>query len=416
MNFFSKLNIVTKMLIGLLVGVVLGLVSSAYKINYLNFISVFGSLYIQALKSIAPILVFVIVVDSLASGKESAKQTKGIKNVILLYLISSFAASVVAVIASFAFKVTMPGLKAVEASSVETNLLKSIINVLINVVSNPIEALAKGDYLPILFWAVILGIMLKKASLITKNVISNISIAITKIIQLIISFAPIGVMGLVYEAVSTNGILIFVDYGKLILLLVVVMIIIALVINPIIVWFCINKNPYPLVIKCLLQSGINAFFTRSSAANIPINMDLCKELELDPEIYSVTIPLGSTINMAGAAAVIAIMALSTAWTLNMEVSFGFAMLISLVSTVAAAGTAGTAGGSLMLIPLACSLLGISPEVAWYTVGVGGTIGVIQDSVETMVNSSSDVLLTATAELMMDKKKKKSLDKWLRRAK
>ena len=211
-------------------------------------------------------------------------------------------------------------------------------------------------------------------------------------------------MGLIFEAVSTNGPEIFIDYGELIILLVGVMLIVVLVVNPVIVFICTRKNPYPLVFTCLARSGVNAFFTRSSAANIPVNMELCKDLKLDREIYSVTIPLGATINMAGAAVVITIMTLATAWTLHMEVTFPFAIAMSFVATIAAAGSAGTAGGSLMLIPLACSLLGIPSDIAWFTVGVGGTIGVIQDSVETAVNSSSDVLLTATADMMVNDKK------------
>lgn len=404
MKIIKNMSLVTKIFLGLIIGGVLGVYVNVTGYKHLGFISIFGQLYIGALKSMAPLLVFVLVIDSLAGGNSSKKQSQGIKNVIILYLISSFASSALAVIASFMFKVNMPGLTATTGSTAETDLFKSITTVLQNIVTNPIDAISKGDYLPILFWATMIGISLKKvAKLSTKIVIHDISTGITKVIQGIISFAPLGVMGLVFETVSSNGMNIFIDYGKLIFLLVVVMLIVALVINPIIVAICLKRNPYSLVLKCLSRSAINAFFTRSSAANIPINLELCNELGLDKEIYSVTIPLGATINMAGAAAVITIMSLSTAWTLGMNITFGFAMAMCFLSTIAAAGTAGTAGGSLMLIPLACSLFGISVDIAWYTVGVGGTIGVIQDSVETAVNSSSDVILTATANMMINHK-------------
>lgn len=401
MKFFRSLSIVTKIIIGLVLGAALGLCVNLANVQYLSILSIFGTLYIGSLKAIAPLLVFVLVIDSLSSGKSSEKQSKGIKTVILLYFISSFASALIAVVASFMFKVTMPGLEATSGATQDTDLYKNIMTMLESIVSNPIDAIAKGNYLPILFWAVLIGLSMKKIGTDTTKVfLHDISEAITSVIQLIISFAPLGVMGLVFEAVSTNGVGIFVDYGKLIALLSVTLCLVVFIINPLIVAICLKKNPYPLVFECIVKSGINAFFTRSSAANIPINIDLCKELNLDKNIYSVTIPLGATINMAGAAVVITIMSLSTAWTLGLNVSFGYAITICFISTIAAAGTAGTAGGSLMLIPLACSLFGISSDIAWYTVGVGGTIGVIQDSLETAVNSSSDVLLTATANMMI----------------
>ena len=404
MKFLRNLNIVTKIILGLIIGAGLGVYVNATKVTFLSFISIFGTLYIEALKAMAPLLVFVLVMDSLASGSNSKKESDGIKKVILLYLVSSFAASVVAVIASFIFKVDIPGLEAKEGFGGVINLYESIRDVLISVVSNPIKAVGDGNYLPILFWAAMIGLAMKNASKETKLALHDFSEAVTNVIQGIIKFAPLGVMGLIFDAVSTNGPEIFIDYGELIILLVGVMLIVVLLVNPIIVFICTRKNPYPLVFTCLARSGVNAFFTRSSAANIPVNMQLCKDLKLDREIYSVTIPLGATINMAGAAVVITVMTLATAWTLKMQITFPFAIAMSFVATIAAAGSAGTAGGSLMLIPLACSLIGILGDVAWYTVGVGGTIGVIQDSVETAVNSSSDVLLTATADMMVNKKK------------
>lgn len=399
-------NTVGRIIIGLIIGIVLGLFVHKTGATWLSFVSILGSLYILSLKAIAPILVFILVIDSLATSSGSKKQTVGIKRVIILYLISSLAASALAVIASFMFKVTMPGLTAVEGSTASTNLYESIVGVLLSVVSNPIQSIAEGNYLPILFWAIIFGFLTNKiAGKETKMMIHDMANVITNVIQGIIKLAPLGVLGLAFTMVAENGTSIFVEYGKLIALLVIVMVIVVVVINPIIVFFATKKNPYPLVFKCLIQSGINAFFTRSSAANIPINMKLCEEMKLDKEIYSVTIPLGATVNMAGAAAVITIMTLSTCWTLGMPVSIGFAFFMCFIATIAAAGSAGTAGGSLMLIPLACSLFGIGADIAWYTVGVGGTIGVIQDSVETAVNSSSDVVLTATACMMDDAKSK-----------
>ena len=404
MKFLKSLNIVTKIIIGLIIGAGLGLFVNATKVTYLSFIAIFGTLYIEALKAMAPLLVFILVMDSLASGSSSKKESEGIKKVIILYFVSSLASSIVAVIASFIFRVNIPGLEAKEGFNGVINLYDSIKQVLISVVSNPIEAISVGNYLPVLFWAAMLGIAMKAASKEAKLVIHDFAEGTTNVIQGIIRFAPLGVMGLIFEAVSTNGPEIFIEYGELIVLLVAVMLVVVFVVNPVIVFICTKKNPYPLVFKTLAKSGVNAFFTRSSAANIPVNMELCKELKLDREIYSVTIPLGATINMAGAAVVITIMTLATAWTLHMEVTFPFAIAMSFVATIAAAGSAGTAGGSLMLIPLACSLLGIPGDIAWYTVGVGGTIGVIQDSVETAVNSSSDVLLTATADMMVNDKK------------
>lgn len=409
-KWYKESSLIGKIIGGLVIGAILGLITNKYSINYFSFISVFGDLYIQALKAMAPLLVFLLVIDSLAGSTGSKKQSKGIITVLILYLVSSLLASTLAVIASFMYKVTIPGLMAKAGSTAQINLFKSIEGVLISVVSNPILAITQGNYLPILFWAAMIGICLKKASKVCKATIHDLAEGVTKVIRGIINLAPFGVMGLIYSAVSTNGAGIFIDYGKLILLLVVVMLIIMFIINPLIVGICIKKNPYPLVFKCVIESGINAFFTRSSAANLPINMQLCEKLKLDKEIYSVTIPLGATINMAGAAAVITIMTLSTAWTMGIEVSFGYALFMCFLSTIAAAGAAGTAGGSLMLIPMACALLNIPMDIAWFTVGVGGTIGVIQDSLETAVNSSSDVLLTASANMMLNKNKKTSKKK------
>lgn len=412
LNWWNKQNVVAKIVVGLIIGTILGVMLPAAKNPEMQWIGIFGDLYIGALKAIAPLLVFVLVLSSLASGELSGKGGgKSVGKIVIIYLVSSFIASALAVFASFAYKVTIPGLKAAVGSEVaNTNFWDSFSEVLKGVVANPIKGIVDGSYLPILFWAVILGIILKAvAKKETKQVLSDFGTCLSKAVLVVVGFAPFGVMGLIFTAVSTTGVQIFVDYGKLIMLLVVVMAIVMFITNPIIAAIVMKKNPYPLLFKCLRDSAINAFFTRSSAANIPSNLKICEELKLDRSVYSITIPLGATINMAGAAAVITIMTLSTAWTLGISVAIPHAILMAFIGTLAAAGSAGVAGGSLMLIPLACSLYGIPSDIAWFTVGVGGQIGVVQDSCETAINSSSDVYYTA-AVLLSDKKENKSSKK------
>ena len=280
-------------------------------------------------------------------------------------------------------------------------------------VANPIEALSQGNYLGILFWAVIIGLALKRfASVHTQEMMQNFSDAITQVVRWIINLAPFGICGLVFSAVSQSGFDIFVTYGKLMLLLVGTMLTVALVINPLIVAVSLRCNPYPLVFRCLRESGLTAFFTRSSAANIPVNLGLCEKLGLDRDMYSVSIPLGATINMDGAAVTITIMTLATANTLGIEVSFPAAILLSFLSALAACGSSGVTGGSLLLIPMACSLFGIPDDISMQVVGVGFIIGVIQDSMETAINSSGDVLFTATAEYVHWKKQGRALPKFM----
>ena len=281
------------------------------------------------------------------------------------------------------------------------NLLKSVVD-------NPVAALSSANYIGILFWAVILGLALKAASEYTKGVMQNLADAVSEVVRWIINCAPFGILGLVFDAVSTSGLEIFTTYGELVLVLVVSMLLVAFVVNPIIVFIALRKNPYPLVFKCIRQSGVTAFFTRSSAANIPVNLELCKELGLDEDMYSVSIPLGSTINMDGAASVITTFALTAAFTAGVHVTLPMAILLSIVSTFSACGTSGVAGGSLLLVPLGCSLFGIPNDVAMQVVGVGFIVSVIQDSLETALNSSGDVLFTATAEFMEWKKEGKKL--------
>lgn len=325
----------------------------------------------------------------------------------MLYLIGTLLASFTAVVASFLFPSTVVLPAGAEAAA-PGGIAEILKNLLLNAVSNPIGAIVDANYIGVLVWAVIFGLALRAASDQTKNVLENISDALSTAIRWVINCAPFGILGLVFTTISTTGIKAFASYGHIILVLVGCMFFVAFIVNPIIVFLNIRQNPYPLVVKCIKDSGIMAFFTRSSAANIPVNMSLCEELGLDEEKYSVSIPLGATINMAGAAITINVLTLAAANTLDVQVDFATALLLSLVASVAACGTSGVAGGSLLLIPLACSLFGISNDIAMQVVGVGFIIGVIQDSCETALNSSSDALFTATAEFRNWKKEGKSV--------
>ena len=386
---WNRISLVKRIILGLILGALLGaLIPSA------SAISVLGTLFVGALKALAPLLVFFLVMHSLAQHKNGAGSN--MKTVIVLYLVGTFMAALCAVAASFAFPSTLLLEQAAE-SAAPGGIGEVITNLLNNAVSNPISAIVNANYLGILLWAVVFGLALRNAGEGTKKVLGDISDAMGTAIRWVINCAPFGILGLVFDTVSTTGFDSFKTYGRLILVLVGCMLFVALVVNPIIVFICIRKNPYPLVFKCLRDSGIMAFFTRSSAANIPVNMKLCKELGLDEDKYSVSIPLGATINMAGAAITITVLTLAAANTMGIQVDFATAFLLSLVSSVAACGASGVAGGSLLLIPLACSLFGISNDVAMQVVAIGFIIGVIQDSCETTLNSSSDVLFTAVAE-------------------
>jgi serine/threonine transporter len=392
---WTQLSLVVRILIGLLLGVVLGLVLPGATV-----IALLGTLFVGALKALAPLLVFFLVMHSLAQHQKGA--STNMSTVIVLYLVGTFLAALCAVIASFVFPSTL--ILAEGASSTAPGGIGEVLsNLLSNAVSNPINAIANANYTGVLLWAVIFGLALRSASDGTKQVLGDLSNALSTAIRWVINCAPFGIMGLVFDTVSTTGFASFRNYGRLILVLVGCMLFVALVVNPLIVFLCIRKNPYPLVFRCLRVSGVMAFFTRSSAANIPVNMNLCKELGLDESKYSVSIPLGATINMAGAAITITVLTLAAANTMGISVDFPTAFLLSLVSSVAACGASGVAGGSLLLIPLACSLFGISNDVAMQVVGIGFIIGVIQDSCETALNSSSDVLFTAAAELRSRRK-------------
>ena len=406
MNLIKKwnsLSLIFRIFIGLVAGAILGLT-----LPQISWLAIPGTLFVGALKGIAPILVFILVASSIANAKGG--NASKFRTVIVLYMLSTLLAAIVAVFANFLFpvKISLNGLNAMEGYTAPDSLADIILNLLRSIFANPVSALAEANYMGILFWAIVLGLALKKANDTTKNVFSDLSNAVSAVVRWVICAAPFGVMGLVFDAVSTNGIHIFTTYGELVLVLVGSMLFSSLVVNPAIVAFTLRRNPYPLVFRCLRQSGITAFFTRSSAANIPVNMELCKELGLDEDLYSVSIPLGSTINMDGAAAVITTFALSAAFTMGVEVTLSMALLLCIVSTFAACGTSGVAGGSLLLIPLACSLFGIPNDISMQVVGVGFIISVIQDSVETALNSSGDVVFTATAEYRQWLKEGKAL--------
>ena len=404
---YNKTNLVLRIFIGIIIGVAL-----AIALPKMEWLSVLGDLFVGALKAIAPMLVLILVMSSLAQGVKSAGGK--FRTVISLYMFSTFLAAITAVVASFLFPQTLTlNTEAQDIGAVPQGLSEILHNLLIKIVINPISSLSESNYLGILFWAIITGLALKDiVSDSTKSMLKDFSTSVSQIVAWIINLAPFGIMGLVYHSVSTNGLEIFHQYGKLILLLAICMFIVALITNPIIIAILAKRNPYPLILNCLKESGITAFFTRSSAANIPVNMKLCEKLNLDRDMYSVSIPLGATINMSGGAVTITIMALAAAHTLGIEVSFSTAVILSVLATFAACGASGIAGGSLLLIPSACSLFGVSNDVAIQVVGIGFIISVLQDSLETALNSSSDVVFTATAEYYQKRKLSKKQEKEL----
>ncbi len=408
LRLYTDSSLILRIIIGIAVGVVLALL-----VPQATWISMGGVLFVGALKAIAPVLVAVLVMGSLCQS--SAKLDGRFGLVIFLYLFSTYLASFTAVVASFIFPqtITLSDSLMAQSTAAPDGLGEIVTSLLQSIIANPIEAVSGGNYLGILFWSIVIGMALKKfADEATQTLMTNLSDAITQVVRWIINLAPFGILSLVFSAVSESGFDIFVTYGKLMILLVCTMLTVALVINPLIVFLVLRRNPYPLVFRCIKGSGLTAFFTRSSAANIPVNMSLCEKLGLDRDMYAVSIPLGSTINMDGAAVTITVMALATAHTLGIEVSLPTAMLLSFLSALAACGTSGVTGGSLLLIPMACSLFGIPDSVSMQVVGVGFIIGVIQDSMETAINSSGDVLFTATAEYAQWKKQKKSLPTFL----
>ena len=387
---WTESSLILKILIGLIIGAILGIA-----VPQIEILGLPGELFVSALKAIAPLLVFVLVASALSKAGEGIGSR--FKTVIVLYIFSTFLSAMVAVTGSFLFPVTM---HLTEAGNVTApgGLGEVISNMLLNIFANPLLSLSQGDYLGILFWAIVFGICLKKvATSHTKTVLFECAEAISMVVRGIIQFAPIGIMSLVFSAVSESGLSIFVQYGQLILLLVGCIATVALITDPLIAAVALRRNPYPLVFTCLKESGITAFFTRSSAANIPVNMRLCERLGLDKDFYSISIPLGATINMEGAAITITIMTLAVCHTLGIVVDLPTTIILCVISTLAAAGSSGVAGGSLLLIPMACSLFGIPADISMQAIAVGFIIGVIQDSCETALNSSGDALFSATAE-------------------
>lgn len=388
---YTETSLILRILCGLVIGAILGIALPAA-----TGLAILGTVFVGALKAIAPVLVFVLVASALANAQGNIGDR--FKTVIGLYISSTFLAAVVAVIASYIFPVTMILTTEAADSTPPSSIAEVLTNIVTSMVANPVASVANANYVGILFWAIIFGLGLKKlADAQTKKVVSDFSDVATNAVHFVINLAPFGVMGLVFQSVSENGLGIFTTYGKLIVILVSCMLVVALVIDPLICFVMIRRNPYPLVLKCLKESGLTAFFTRSSAANIPVNMDLCERLGLDRDFYSVSIPLGSTINMDGAAVTITVMTLAAAHTLGITVDIPTALLLSLLAAIGACGTSGVAGGSLLLIPMAASLFGITNDVAMQVVAVGFIISVIQDSVETALNSSGDVMFTASAE-------------------
>ena len=391
---YNGISLIVRILIGLIIGAVLALVAPGA-----GWVGELGSLFVGALKGIAPVLVFVIVASALAQG--SSKLDRRFGTVIWLYMLTTFLAAAIAVVTSFMFPVTVVLADAAQSDVVPQGLGEVMGTLLTNFVANPVSAIMSGNYIGILFWACMFGVAMKKiGSDTTKTFMANTADAVSQIVRWIINLAPFGIMGLVYTNVSGNGLAIFTQYGKLLALLVGTMLFMALIVSPFIMFIYLGCNPYPLVFRCLRESGLTAFFTRSSAANIPVNMALCEKLGLDKDMYSVSIPLGATINMDGAAITITI------------VSLAAAIVLSAMSALGACGASGVAGGSLLLIPMACSLFGISNDVAMQMVGVGFIIGVVQDSVETALNSAGDVEFAATAEYHQWRKQGKPLPEFL----
>lgn len=392
-SFFHKLK-ATSLVSQIIVAIILATIFATIAPQLAQNFAMFGTLFVSALKAVAPILVLVLVTSAIANQKLNSSAE--LKPIIGLYLIGTLCAAFVAVILSFIFPTTLT-LNLIGASATPPQSLNEVLATLaFKVVENPIIALMNGNFIAVLAWGLGLGFSLKLASESSKIMVHDLSEAISSIVRMVIRFAPIGIFGLVANTVATTGFDVLKQYSHLVAVLLGAMLIIALIVNPIIVFIITKKNPYPLVFTCLRESGITAFFTRSSAANIPVNMSLCKKLNLHEDTYSVSIPLGATINMAGAAITITVLTLATAYSLNIEVTFATAILLSVVAAISACGASGVAGGSLLLIPLSCSLFGINNDIAMQVVAIGFIIGVIQDSAETALNSSTDVIFSAAA--------------------
>ena len=388
---WNRTSLIKRIAIGVVIGAVLGLLVPKFTV-----IGLLGDMFVGGLKAIAPLLVFALVANALSQTREG--QQSNMKTVIVLYLFGTFAAALTAVISHYIFPISLKlGAAAATKATAPQGVGEVFKDLLLKMVDNPVNALAQANYIGVLVWAVVFGFAMRTASNHTKDLLNTLAEVTSQIVRWIINLAPFGILGLVFNTISENGVGVLADYGILILVLVGTMAFVALVVNPIIAFVMMGKNPFPLVFRCLKDSGITAFFTRSSAANIPVNLQLCKDLGLNPDTYSVSIPLGSTINRAGAAVTINVLTLAAVTTLGIQVDFATALILSVVSAISACGASGIAGGSLLLVPVACSLFGISNDLAMQVVGVGFIVGVIQDSCETALNSSTDVLFTAVAE-------------------
>jgi len=397
----SKVSLVKQILVGLVLGILVAL----YAPDLASRVALLGTLFVGALKAVAPLLVLVLIMSAL-SGQKQGVETN-MKSIIFLYVLGTFSAAFIAVAASFLYPVSLKLVANASDITPPNGIVEVLRTLALSVVENPVKALMTGNYIGILSWSIVFGVALRNANETAKEAIHGFADVVSQAVRWVIRLAPIGIFGLVADSISSNGIEALIGYGRLLVLLIGCMLFVALVINPIIVFLKIRSNPYPLVFTCLRESGIYAFFTRSSAANIPVNMSLCKKLNLDPDTYSVSIPLGATINMAGAAVTIAVLSLAAVHTLGIPVDIWTALLLSIVATVGACGASGVAGGSLLLIPMACALFGINNDIAMQVVGVGFIIGVLQDSAETALNSSTDVLFTAAADIASRKKQEKS---------
>ncbi|MFD1806116.1 serine/threonine transporter SstT [Pasteurella oralis] len=397
-SLFFQGNLVKRIFIGLILGLIVALITPTLQgvlgFNLAEKVGVLGTIFVRSLRAVAPILIFVLVMAAIANKKIGTKSN--MKSIVILYLLGTFLAALTAVIAGFLFPSEVALATKEDMTSAPQGVEQVLLTLVFNVVDNPLNALFKANFVGVLAWSIGLGLALRHASETTKVMISDLAEAVSKIVYVIIAFAPIGVFGLVSETLADKGLAALGGYVHLLVVLVGSMLFVAFVVNPILVYWKIRRNPYPLVWTCVRESGVTAFFTRSSAANIPVNINLAKRLNLDEETYSVSIPLGATINMAGAAITVTILTLAAVHTLGIEVSFFSALLLSVVASVCACGASGVAGGSLLLIPLACSLFGISDDVAAQMIGVGFIIGILQDSTETALNSSTDVLFTAAA--------------------
>ncbi|MGP9437143.1 serine/threonine transporter SstT [Ewingella sp. AOP8-B2-18] len=383
-------SLVKQILFGLLAGIALAWLAPAAATS----VGLLGSLFVGALKAVAPLLVLVLVTASIMNHPLGRKTVLG--PILFLYLFGTFSAALIAVVVSFMFPSTLDLKIADVAITPPGGIVDVLKGLIMSIVSNPFRALIDANYIGILAWAIGLGLAMRHAADTSKAMISDVSEAVTKIVRVVIRFAPLGIFGLVAETLATSGFGALYDYAHLLVVLVGCMLLVALVFNPLIVFVKTRRNPYPLVFACLRESGVTAFFTRSSAANIPVNMNLCRKMGLDEDTYSVSIPLGATINMAGAAITITVLTLAAVTTLGIEVDILTALLLSVMAAVCACGASGVAGGSLLLIPMACSLFGIPNDIAMQVVAVGFIIGIIQDSAETALNSSTDVIFTAAA--------------------